>query len=150
MPEISPQPDVPPGGGGTEWRCGQSRHTNRWPPRPHQSRHIWGQFHHDGQRRGTHQPDHEIPLGRVVLTCLAVLSAAAAVIHFAAAADYFQGYWLFGLSMLVAAWLQAAWAVVAVIRPSRGLLQAGGRHRPEHRAGPGAAGGRVLATASGG
>jgi hypothetical protein len=72
-----------------------------------------------------HQPDHEIPLGRVVLTCLAVLSAAAAVIHFAAAADYFQGYWLFSLSMLVAAWLQAAWAAVAVIRPSRGLLQAG-------------------------
>ena len=72
-----------------------------------------------------HQPDHEIPLGRVVLTCLAVLSAAAAVIHFAAAADYFQGYWLFSLSMLVAAWLQAAWAAVAVIRPSRGLLRAG-------------------------
>ncbi len=72
-----------------------------------------------------HQADHEIPLGRVVLTCLAVLSAAAAVIHFAAAADYFAGYWLFSLSMLIAAWLQAAWAAVAVIRPSRGLLQAG-------------------------
>jgi hypothetical protein len=69
--------------------------------------------------------DHEIPLGRVVLSCLAVLSAAAAVIHFAAAADYFQGYWLFSLSMLVAAWLQAAWAAVALIRPSRGLLRAG-------------------------
>ena len=27
--------------------------------------------------------------------------------------------------MLVAAWLQAAWAAVAVIRPSRGLLRAG-------------------------
>ena len=72
-----------------------------------------------------HSADHDIPLGRVVLTCLAVLSAAAAVIHFAAAADYFQGYWLFSLSMLVAAWLQAAWAAVAVIRPSRGLLRAG-------------------------
>jgi hypothetical protein len=72
-----------------------------------------------------HSADHDIPLGRVVLTCLAVLSAAAAVIHFAAAADYFQGYWLFSLSMLVAAWLQAAWAVVAMIRPSRGLLRAG-------------------------
>jgi hypothetical protein len=72
-----------------------------------------------------HSPDHEIPLGRVVLSCLAVLSAAVAVIHFAAAADYFQGYWLFSLSMLVAAWLQVAWAAVALIRPSRGLLQAG-------------------------
>jgi hypothetical protein len=72
-----------------------------------------------------HQADHEIPLGLVVLTCLAVLSAAAAVIHFAAAADYFAEYWLFSLSMLIAAWLQAAWAAVAVIRPSRGLLQAG-------------------------
>jgi hypothetical protein len=72
-----------------------------------------------------HSQDHEIPLGRVVLSCLAVLSAAVAVIHFAAAADYFQGYWLFSLSMLVAAWLQVAWAAVALIRPSRGLLQAG-------------------------
>jgi hypothetical protein len=72
-----------------------------------------------------HSADHDIPLGRVVLSCLAVLSVAAAVIHFAAAADYFQGYWLFSLSMLVAAWLQAAWAAVALIRPSRGLLQAG-------------------------
>jgi hypothetical protein len=72
-----------------------------------------------------HSSEHEIPLGRVVLSCLAVLSAAAAVIHFAAAADYFQGYWLFSLSMLVAAWLQAGWAAVALIRPSRGLLQGG-------------------------
>lgn len=78
-----------------------------------------------GENGEVHQPDHEIPLGRVVLTCLAVLSAAAAVIHFAAAADYFAGYWLFSLSMLVAAWLQAGWAAVAVIRPSRGLLRAG-------------------------
>jgi uncharacterized glyoxalase superfamily protein PhnB len=42
-----------------------------------------------GKDGDIHQADHEIPLGRVVLTCLAVLSAAAAVIHFAAAADYF-------------------------------------------------------------
>jgi hypothetical protein len=78
-----------------------------------------------GKDGETSQADHEIPLGRVVLTCLAVLSGAAAVIHFAAAADYFAEYWLFSLSMLIAAWLQAAWAAVAVIRPSRGLLQAG-------------------------
>ena len=93
-----------------------------------------------GKNGEIHQADHEIPLGRVVLTCLAVLSAAAAVIPFAAAADYFAQYWLFSLSMLTAAWLQAAWAAVAVIRPSRGLLQAG----------PGAAGGRVLAAPGGG
>ncbi len=68
---------------------------------------------------------HDIPLGRVVLYCLAILSIAAAVIHFAAAGDYFQSYWLFSLSMLVIAWLQATWAAVAVIRPSRGLLRAG-------------------------
>ena len=78
-----------------------------------------------GKNGEIHQADHEIPLGRVVLTCLAVLSAAAAVIHFAAAADYFAQYWLFSLSMLTAAWLQAAWAAVAVIKPSRGLLRAG-------------------------
>jgi hypothetical protein len=72
-----------------------------------------------------HSSGSDIPLGRVVLSCLAILSAAAAVIHFAAAADYFQRYWLFSLSMLVIAWLQAAWAAVAIIRPSRGLLRAG-------------------------
>ncbi len=77
------------------------------------------------KHREIHPADHDIPLGRVVLTCLAVLSAAAAVIHFAAAADYFQGYWLFSLSMLVIAWLQAGWAAMAMIRPSRGLLHAG-------------------------
>ena len=68
---------------------------------------------------------NDIPVGRVMLYCLAIVSGTAAVIHFVTAADYFQGYWLFSLSMLVIAWLQAAWAAVAVIRPSRGLLRAG-------------------------
>ena len=68
---------------------------------------------------------NDIPVGRVMLYCLAIVSGTAAVIHFVTAADYFQGYWLFSLSMLVIAWLQVAWAAVAVIRPSRGLLRAG-------------------------
>jgi hypothetical protein len=66
-----------------------------------------------------------VPLGRVAGYCLAIMSFAAAVIHFAVAAEHFQQYWLFGVSMLVVAWLQGIWAVVLVVRPSRPLLQAG-------------------------
>ena len=66
-----------------------------------------------------------VPLGRVAGYCLAILSFAAAVIHFAVAAGHFQQYWLFSLSMLVIAWLQTIWAVVVIVRPSRPLLRAG-------------------------
>src|SRR5215469_15319725 len=65
-----------------------------------------------------------IPMRRVVLGCLAILSAAAAVIHFAVAGSHFQQYWVFGVFMLVAAWLQALWAAAALIRPPRWLLWA--------------------------
>ena len=66
-----------------------------------------------------------VPLNRVLLTCLAVLSAATAVIHFAVSGAHFQEYWLFGVFMLVVGWLQFAWAVLAVVRPSRPLLWCG-------------------------
>jgi hypothetical protein len=66
-----------------------------------------------------------IPLRRVVLACLAILSAAAAIIHFAVAGSHFHRYWLFGVFMLVAAWLQALWAAAALITPPRWLLWAG-------------------------
>ncbi len=57
--------------------------------------------------------------------CLAILSLATAVIHFAVAGEHFAEYWLFGVFMLVVAWLQLMWAIVALVRPSRWLLVSG-------------------------
>jgi hypothetical protein len=73
------------------------------------------------------RPDREptVPRDRVVVYCLAILSVATAVIHFAVAGEHFQEYWLFGVFMLVTAWLQLLWAIVAVVRPSRLLLGSG-------------------------
>lgn len=55
----------------------------------------------------------------VALRCLAVLSASAAIIHFAVSGEHFHMYWVFGTFMLVVAWLQSAWAIAAVVRPIR-------------------------------
>lgn len=62
---------------------------------------------------------------RVVLTVLAVVSAACSVIHFAVAGMHWQDYWAFGAFMLASAWLQLGWSVMAVLRPSRMLLVLG-------------------------
>jgi hypothetical protein len=70
--------------------------------------------------------DHAVaPLSRTVLRCLAIMSAAAAVIHFAVAGAHFRQYWLFGVFMLVVAWLQLMWAAAAAVRPVRWLLWSG-------------------------
>jgi hypothetical protein len=66
-----------------------------------------------------------VPGRRVLLACLAILSLATAVIHFAVAGEHFAEYWAFGVFMLVVGWFQLAWAVAAVTRPSRLLLAAG-------------------------
>lgn len=62
---------------------------------------------------------------RTVLLSLACVSVATAVIHFAVAGEHFEEYWVFGVFMLVVAWLQLAWGVVATRRASRPLLWAG-------------------------
>jgi hypothetical protein len=62
---------------------------------------------------------------RVLATCLAVLGMTTAVIHFAVAGSHFQEYWAFGVFMLAAAWLQVAWAIGVVARPSRALAWCG-------------------------
>jgi hypothetical protein len=67
----------------------------------------------------------ELPARRLVAECLAIASAASAVIHFAVAGSHFQEYWLFGVFMLTAGWLQLAWAILAIARPSRAVLCAG-------------------------
>ena len=66
-----------------------------------------------------------VPGSKVVGYCVAILSAATAVIHFAVAGAHFQEYWIFGVFMLVVAWLQALWAAAVVIRPSRWLIASG-------------------------
>ncbi len=57
--------------------------------------------------------------------CLAIISAVAAVIHFAVSGAHFQEYWAFGVFMLAVAWLQLAWAVAMWAAPSRPLIAAG-------------------------
>jgi hypothetical protein len=73
----------------------------------------------------TSNNSHPVSRHKIVASCLAILSVAAAVIHFAVSGEHFQEYWLFGVFMLVVAWLQLLWAVIAVTRPSRLLLCAG-------------------------
>src|SRR5215813_226061 len=69
--------------------------------------------------------DRTVSSNRIVACCLAIVSLATAVIHFAVAGSHFQEYWLFGVFMLAAAWLQLAWAILATLRPSRLLLWGG-------------------------
>ncbi|MBO0692965.1 MAG: hypothetical protein J2P58_08715, partial [Acidimicrobiaceae bacterium] len=56
-------------------------------------------------------------LRSVLLRTLAVLATLCAVIHFAVAGTHFQEYWAFGVFMVVAAWLQLAWAIAVTVRP---------------------------------
>ncbi len=69
--------------------------------------------------------DVPVPVRKVALYCLSILSIATAVIHFAVAGAHFQEYWLFGVFMLAVAWLQLLWAVMAVTRPARWVLWSG-------------------------
>jgi hypothetical protein len=62
---------------------------------------------------------------KIVFYCLAIVSVVTAVIHFAVAGEHFQEYWVFGVFMLVVAWLQLTWAIAAVTKPSQMLLWAG-------------------------
>ncbi len=64
--------------------------------------------------------DRSVPVQRVVLAGLAMLSVLAAVIHFAVAGSHFQEYWLFGVLLLGVAWLQLGWAAAALFRPATG------------------------------
>jgi hypothetical protein len=57
--------------------------------------------------------------------CLAMLSAAAAVIHFDVADMHYQEYWAFGAFMITTAILQAAWVGAALVAPRRWVWAAG-------------------------
>ncbi len=56
---------------------------------------------------------------------LALMSLAAAAIHFAVTGDHAQEHVAFGLFFLVVAWAQALWAGATVVRPRRWLFTAG-------------------------
>lgn len=66
-----------------------------------------------------------VPGKKVVGYCVAILSVATAVIHFAVAGAHFQEYWAFGVFMLLVAWLQVLWAVALVFRPAQWVIGSG-------------------------
>jgi hypothetical protein len=59
------------------------------------------------------------PLASLVAVDLALLSGAAAIIHFAVIGQHLREFWLFGALFAVAALAQLAWALLAVARPSQ-------------------------------
>src|SRR6266511_4677097 len=68
---------------------------------------------------------NERTLGRYLRWLLAALSAGAAFIHFAVSGGHYDVSWMHGTFFAVVAWLQIAWAVGVILRPTRRLLTAG-------------------------
>ncbi len=68
---------------------------------------------------------NERTVGRYLRWLLAALSVGAAFIHFAVSGEHYDVSWLHGSFFAVIAWLQLAWAVGVILRPSRRLLSAG-------------------------
>jgi hypothetical protein len=67
------------------------------------------------------------PPGRAGLDILlrlvvALFSLGAGVVHAVVIESHFSEYWLFGVFFAVLAFLQAAWALAVILRPSRRLL----------------------------
>jgi hypothetical protein len=61
----------------------------------------------------------------VIVLPVALLSAGAAAIHFAAAGSHFQEWWAFGVFFVGSGVAQLAWALVAVRSPSPAVWRAG-------------------------
>src|SRR6266545_2160432 len=68
---------------------------------------------------------NEATVGRYLRWFLAALSAGVGVIHFAVSGGHFDVSWMHGTFFAVVAWLQIAWAVGVILRPTRRLLTAG-------------------------
>src|SRR3982074_3125162 len=64
-------------------------------------------------------------LGRYLRWLLAALSVGAAFIHFAVSGGHYDVSWMHGTFFAVIAWLQIAFAVGVILRPTRRLLTAG-------------------------
>lgn len=70
-------------------------------------------------------PSTAVTQRMLLLRATAVTAGVAAVIHFAVSGEHYSEYWAFGAFLLVTAWLQLAWALGLLVRPSRALLAAG-------------------------
>lgn len=68
---------------------------------------------------------NERTVGRYLRWFLAALSVGAAFIHFAVSGEHYSLSWAHGSFFAVIAWLQLAWAVGVILRPTRRLLVAG-------------------------
>jgi hypothetical protein len=68
---------------------------------------------------------NEATVGRYLRWFLAALSVGAGFIHFAVSGGHYDVSWMHGTFFAVVAWLQIAWAVGVVLRPTRRLLAAG-------------------------
>src|SRR2546429_7861696 len=68
---------------------------------------------------------NERTLGRYLRWLLAALSVGAAFIHFAVSGGHYDVSWMPGTFFAVVAWLQMAFAVGVILRPTRRLLTAG-------------------------
>ena len=68
---------------------------------------------------------NERTVGRYLRWLLAALSVGAGVIHFSVSGEHYDMSWLHGSFFAAIAWLQLAWAVGVILRPSRRLLTAG-------------------------
>jgi hypothetical protein len=68
---------------------------------------------------------NERTVGRYLRWLLAALSLGAGVIHFSVSGDHYEMSWLHGSFFAAAAWLQLAWAVGVILRPTRHLLTVG-------------------------
>jgi hypothetical protein len=60
----------------------------------------------------------------IVLTALAFLSVAAAILHFAVIEQHFTEYWLYGAFFIAVGLFELAWALLAVAAPSHPLYWA--------------------------
>jgi hypothetical protein len=70
-------------------------------------------------------PPPAVSSTQTFVRCLAMLSAAAAVIHFAVAQMHYQEYWAFGAFMIATGILQLAWVGAALSGAGRWLWAAG-------------------------
>src|SRR2546426_1311850 len=68
---------------------------------------------------------NERTLGRYLRWLLAAFSVGAGFIHFAVSGGHYDVSWMHGTFFAVVAWLQIAFAVGVVLRPTRRLLIAG-------------------------
>jgi hypothetical protein len=64
-------------------------------------------------------------VGRYLSWLLGALAAASGVIHIAQAGEHFDVSWMHGTFFAAVGWLQVAWALAVVLRPTRPVVAAG-------------------------